>query len=160
MNSQWNREMNEKLYNRNVPSHCLPPNLSVYPIQTKYVKLGTADYQPTPRIPPKQYVNYQSNKMFCPTSKNGNFQGYANNIHVESELRNQFYALQKSDACEYIPNKHSELFGYNVKSNQNLITQPYQFLFDTSLYFPNNYQSQNKFQSLFCNHTRQQLKDT
>jgi hypothetical protein len=56
--------------------------------------------------------------MFCPTLKNNNYSGYSNNIHLESELRNQFVALQKSDAAEYIPNYQSNLYSYSTPSGK------------------------------------------
>jgi len=158
MNSQLSQEMNQQIYQRNVPSHSLSPNISVYPVPTKYVKLGTHDNHPTCNTNKKPYIDYQSNKMFCPTSKNVNFNGYTNNIHLESELRNQFYALQKSDTSEYIPNYKSQLFHYSINytDNKNI---PFEYLFNNSIYMPfqTNVVTQNN--SLFNNHTRQQNKE-
>ena len=102
------------------------------------------------------YVDYQFNTMFCPTFKNNNYNGYSNNIHLESELRNQFVALQKSDAAEYIPNYQSNLYTYSPPSNQRSM-QPFEYLFNTSVYMPFQPILASNNESLFCNHTRQQL---
>ena len=159
MSYQLNQEINNKIYQRNIPSHSLPPNLSVYPVPTKYVKLGINDKQPNNQTEHKNYLNYQAHTMFCPTSTNGNYQGYSNHIHLESELRNQFVALQKSDASEYIPNYQSNLFTYSTPSS-NKYTQPFEYLFNTSIYMPFQPLFTENKDSLFCNHTRQQLKES
>jgi len=159
MSSQLNQDINNKIYQRFVPSHCLPPNLSVYPVPTKYVKLGVTDNYSKQNTSNKNYPNYQSNIMFCPTLKNGNYNGYSNNIHLESELRNQFVALQKCDASEYIPNYKSNLYSYSTPSNKNDV-QPFEHLFNTSVYMPCQTMPTENKDSLFCNHTRQQLKDS
>jgi len=159
MSYQLNQEINNKIYQRNVPSHSLPPNLSVYPVPTKYVKLGVADKHPSQETPHKNYVNYQAHQMFCPTSKNGNYQGYSNHIHLESELRNQFVALQKCDASEYIPNYKSNLYSYSTPSTKKNI-QPFEYLFNNDIYMPFQPISTQQKDSLFFNHTRQQLKDS
>jgi len=160
MSSQLNQEINNKIYQRFVPSHSLPPNLSVYPVPTKYVKLGVTDNQPEQNTRQSNCVNYQSNTMFCPTLKNGNYNGYSSNIHLESELRNQFVALQKCDAAEYIPNYKSNLYTYSTPSNKK-DTQPFEYLFNTAIYMPfEPILTQQQNNSLFCNHTRQQLKDS
>jgi hypothetical protein len=158
MSSQLNEEINNKIYQRFVPSHSLPPNLSVYPVPTKYVKLGITDNHPHQNTIQNNYQNFQCNTMFCPTLKNGNYNGYSNNIHLESELRNQFVALQKCDAAEYIPNYKSQLFHYSINytDNKNI---PFDYLFNNSIYMPfqTNVVTQNN--SLFNNHTRQQNKE-
>jgi hypothetical protein len=159
MSSQLNQEINNKIYQRFVPSHSLPPNLSVYSVPTKYVKLGRTDKQPVQNTTQYNYTNYNSNTMFCPTLKNGNYQGYSNHIHLESELRNQFVALQKCDASEYIPNYKSNLYNYSTPSN-NKDTQPFEYLFNTAIYMPFQPILTEYNESLFCNHTRQQLKDS
>jgi hypothetical protein len=159
MSSQLNQEINNKIYQRFVPSHSLPPNLSVYPVPTKYVKLGVTDNHPEQNTKQHNYANYQSNTMFCPTLKNNNYNGYSNNIHLESELRNQFVALQKCDASEYIPNYKSNLYFYSTPSN-NTDIQPFEHLFDTSIYMPFQPIAKERHNSLFFNHTRQQLKDS
>jgi len=158
MNSQMNQQMNQQIYQRNVPTHALPPNLNVYPVPTKYVKLGTYDSHPVCQTNKNTYFDYQSNNMFCPTSKNVNFNGYTNNIHLESELRNQFYALQKSDASEYIPNHKSQLYYHSVHYNDK-VEMPFEYLFNTSIYMPFQANSVSQNVSLFNNHTRQQNKE-
>ena len=160
MSYQLNQEINNKIYQRNIPSHSLPPNLSVYPVPTKYVKLGVTDQHPEQKTPHKHYSNYQANKMFCPTSTNGNYQGYSSHIHLESELRNQFVALQKCDASEYIPNYKSNLYTYSTPSHNKEI-QPFEYLFNTAIYMPfQPILTEQQNDSLFFNHTRQQLKDS
>jgi hypothetical protein len=160
MSSQLNEEINNKIYQRFVPSHSLPPNLSVYPVPTKYVKLGITDNHPHQNTIQNNYQNFQCNTMFCPTLKNGNYNGYSNNIHLESELRNQFVALQKCDAAEYIPNYKSSLFMYSTPSNKQY-TQPFEYLFNTAIYMPfQPILTEQQNDALFFNHTRQQLKDS
>lgn len=159
MSSQLNQEINNKIYQRFVPSHSLPPNLSVYPVPTKYVKLGVTDNHTQQNTIQNNYPNYQCDTMFCPTFKNNNYNGYSNNIHLESELRNQFVALQKSDASEYIPNYKSNLYSYSTPSN-NINIQPFEYLFNTSIYMPFQPLLTEQNNSLFFNHTRQQLKDS
>jgi hypothetical protein len=151
-NQQW---INDKIHERCIPTHALPPNLPVRPVPTKYVKLNSVDQHPPCREEKKNFSYYQSDKMFCPTSRNVNYTGYANNIHLENELRNQHYALQKSDQREYVPSSKSTLYNYSAPSLSSM-PQSFSYLFDNSIYFPVQNEMMESSKSLFNNHTRYQ----
>ena len=152
--SQNQQFMNDKISQRTIPTHTLSPNLSVRPVPTKYVKLNTTDIHS--ECKEKKITNqpYQSHKMFCPTSQNVNYAGYANNIHLENELRNQHYALQKSDQHEYVPSSNSSLYQYSTPSSS--LPQEFSYLFDNSIYMPVESILTQSSQALFNNHTRYQ----
>jgi len=151
--SQHQEWINDKIHQRCIPTHSLPPNLPVRPVPTKYVKLNSSDQHPYCNEEKKHYSSYQSNNMFCPTSKNVDYTGYANNIHLENELRNQHYALQKSDQREYVPNSKSMLYQYSTPSPS--VPQHFSYLFDNSIYFPVEPQLTNTAHAVFNYHTRQ-----
>tara|TARA_B100000902_G_C27319333_1_gene923307 strand:- start:558 stop:1046 length:489 start_codon:yes stop_codon:yes gene_type:complete len=114
--------MNNKLYNRNIPSNLLQPNFDPRPISTKYAIMPILD--PTKEImqPKDNYLIYNNNETFFPGTSKPHFNGYRSKIIDENMLRNQYFALQKADQAKYIPSSKSDLYEYNVNnvSNSNL----------------------------------------
>lgn len=151
-NQQW---INDKIHQRCIPTHHLQPNLEVRPVPTKYVKLNSIDQHPIGSVNNKDYSPYQCNKMFVPSSKNVNYTGYANNIHLENELRNQHYALQKADQREYVPQSNSMMYQYSTPSSSSSSgPQQFSYLFDNSIYFPVQEELMQSSQVLFHYNSR------
>ena len=70
--------------------------------------------------------------MFYPGTRKPHFCGFAQNVDLESSLRNQFFALQKADQAKYVPNSNSNMYENNINfinTNKNL---------DNELLFNNN----------------------
>jgi flagellar basal body rod protein FlgC len=159
--SQRQKTINNRMYSRNIPSQPLQPYLDSRPVLTKYSVLPIFDTRPEIKTQLIQTSTYNPHNVFNPGNDSAPWSGYATNVNVESELRNQVYALQKCDQAIYVPNSKSNL--YNVKWNNldNSLNQPFPTLFKEERFSPFNPNPEpNKVgYSLFNNATRQQVKD-
>ena len=158
--SQITDSINRRIYDRNIPSQILQPYLNVRPVMTKYSIMPIVDPRAPIKTPLEQMPVYNTSKVFNPGNATAPWSGYASNVNVESELRNQIYALQKCSQSVYVPSSESDLYHFSMKNNvgQSNITQPFPDLFKTDLYSDFNPNSEQIAKGQFNNHTRQQLK--
>lgn len=154
-------EMNNKIYERNIPSRPLEPSINARPVCTKYATLPIVDFRVVNnQVPIKQYPTYNPHQTFNPGNAQAPWSGFASNVNVYSQLRNQFFALQRSDNGDYIPSSQSDL--YNTKIPCRVVPQSHSLLFQRNEYettgscLPDDTMSLG----LFNNHTRQQMYDT
>ena len=54
--------------------------------------------------------------MFSDATKKPPYRGYSSRVNDESELRNQFFALQRSEKGTYIPASNSDLYSVDILS--------------------------------------------
>jgi hypothetical protein len=158
--SQRQKTINNRIYSRNIPSQPLQPYLDTRPVLTKYSVLPIVDSRQQISTQLIQTSTYNPSQVFNPGNDSGPWVGYASNVNTESDLRNQFYALQKCSQSVYIPDSSSSL--YDVKwKNESQISQPFPTLFRDDKFAPFNPNPEpNKIgYALFNNATRQQVKD-
>jgi hypothetical protein len=157
--SQYHSVMNQKLYNRNVPSQMLQPYLNVAPVSTKYSVLPIVDVRKQQRTPFIQQPTYNLSDTFNPGSNHGPWSGYSQKINDESVLRNQVYALQRGSQSDYIPSSGSDLYSSPISENTVAPTQfPYLFRNDINATNKNVLpEHHDVHHTIFSNHTRQQL---
>jgi hypothetical protein len=84
--------------------------------------------------------------------------GYASNVNVESDLRNQIFALQKCSQAVYVPSSNSDLYQFGFKPTKQE-SQPFPNLFANEQFSQFNPNPENVGHDVFYNSTRQQLKD-
>jgi hypothetical protein len=101
-------------------------------------------------------ANYNIGKTFNPGNAQGPWSGYANNVDIETVLRNQTFALQKGDRSMYVPSSNSDLYITEVVGRKETQTHPYLFKNDPLPSFNPNIL--NLGNDVFNNATRQQLK--
>lgn len=150
------QELNERIAERNVPSGNLQPYFSIRPLSTKYSLMPILDqYKPSDvKIPITQ--NYNVGKTFNPGNAQGPWSGYADNVDIETVLRNQVFALQKGDRSVYVPSSNSDLYMHEVVGRNETQTHPYLFKNEP---LPNfNPNTLNLGNEVFNNATRQQFK--
>jgi len=153
--SKLQNDINNRMYNRNISSSTLQPYLDVRPVATKYSKFPIVDPRKTLNVPLTQESTYNIHDTFNPGNRMAPWSGFATNVNVESELRNQIYALQSSSKSVYVPDSSSDL--YNPMFNNN--TQQNELVFKKE-YFDNfNPNTENLGYLKFNNCTRQQLKN-
>ena len=109
---QYQQETNERIYSRNIPSQPLQPYIDFRPCMSKYTYLPIVEPK-TPRHPLKQYPVYNTEKVFNPGNTQSPYSGFAANINIESELRDQIFALQKCSKSVYVPSSSSDLYQNN-----------------------------------------------
>jgi hypothetical protein len=126
---------------------------------TKYSYFPIVDPRKEISVPMEQMPTYNVNKVFNPGNTVSPWSGFASNINLESELRNQVYALQKCSQSVYVPNSSSDLYDYKFKT----VTQPnpHQLLFQTDSFsqFNPNPDSKTVGSGIFLNSTRVQVRD-
>ena len=149
-NEERLNEINERINERNIPSESLRPEFSLRPVSTKYALLPIVDRVEVSDVPLKEYSPFSVETIFNPGTAQAPWRGFAENINVDSALRNQFFALQKSPEAEYIPSSKSSLYEFPLASNN----------FPRNQYESGNFKTEdeltysNKSTDLFNNCTR------
>jgi len=160
--SQRTRDINERLYARNIPSGPLQPYLDARSVSTKYSVFPVIDYRRPVSVKLHQEPTFTTTKMFNPGNNVSPWSGFATQVNTESILRNQVYANQKCSAAVYIPSSKSDLYKIhwtNYNANTKLVEHPY--LFEESQFPPSNSHPDAPHigGALFNNSTRTQLND-
>lgn len=159
-NFKKNNIINEKIYNRNFPSNELNMNFSPRSVSTKYSILPILDHKQESSVPINNFPIYDSNSTFFPGTSKPHFCGFAKNIDLESSLRSQFFALQKSDQSKYIPSSNSNLYENPINfinTNKDLDNH---LLFQKSSFNDFNPNLSNNIgNEIFLNSTKVQLKN-
>lgn len=157
--SNIHQETNKRIYDRNIPSQMLQPYLDVRPVMTKYSYLPIVDPRKKISVPMEQLPTYNVNTVFNPGTSTSPWSGFASNINLESELRNQVYAIQKCSQSVYVPNSSSDLYDYKFKT----VTQPnsHELLFQHESFssFNPNPDERTVGSGIFLNNTRVQIRD-
>ena len=155
-------ELNNRMNARNISDSALEPNFNIRPVSTKYAHFPIMDRQPDIREQPKIYPNYRLNSNFNPGNDRAPVSGYFSNVDLETNLRNQNFALQHgAPQGVYVPTSESELYKVHVVSqpteqpHPDLVTQE---SFSKAVH--PNLQNTQIGNDRFFNHTRTQLRDT
>ena len=155
-------ELNNRILDRSVPDTPLPPNFTPRPTLSKYALFPMLDARKPATVPIQPNYNYSIESNFTPPlMKVGPVSGIINNIQVESNLRNQTYALNKgNDSVVYVPSSNSDLYKVYIPSTPS--EQPHPELFNqpsfSQLTHPNIQNNPQVGNNHFHNNTRTQLK--
>jgi hypothetical protein len=153
-------EINERIWDRNRPDQPLPPNFDPSPTTTKYARFPVLDKRMPTIIPIQPNFNASLEKSFAPpVMQKGPVYGF--NVNNESNLRNQYFALQRgADQSIYVPSSNSDLYrvALPTPTTRNEI-QDFPLLFTKSSFssaiHPNLVNTQSGINKLH-NHTREQ----
>jgi hypothetical protein len=158
--SKIQQQTNTRIYDRNIPSQMLQPYLDVRPVMTKYSYLPIVDPRKATSVPLIVQPTFSPHTVFNPGNTESPWSGFASKINLESELRNQIFALQSCSQATYIPSSKSSLYKTNWE-NTNKVQQPFPKLFQKEQFCPvnPNPNSEKIGYALFNNSTRQQTKD-
>jgi len=107
-------EVNNRINDRQGVTHEMEP---VFDPRPDYTRGGLTVREHS--IPLKNYENYNPETMFVPMTRPGPFKGYATRIHLENELRGQFFALQRSENAAFMPSTQSDLYKVDVPPKRN-----------------------------------------
>lgn len=162
--SNIRKDTNERIYQRNIPTHTLQPYMNVRPLNTKYTYLPIVEPRVLHhKVPLKSYPVYNSEQVFNPGNRNAPFSGYAAAINTESELKGQIYALQKSSQAIYVPKSTSDLYQYSLVTKSPFVSglDPHALLFKTERFEPTNPNPYDKIVGvqLWSNSTRDQFQN-
>jgi hypothetical protein len=131
LRGQYDRvdELNTRILGRFVPDQQLQPNFDARPISTKYSHFPIIESKTKAKIPILQKPEYSTN-VFAPITTRGPVDGFLSNVNIESELRNQYNAIQKGGSQGvYVPCSRSDLYNIVVPTTTNPIEQPHKGLF-------------------------------
>jgi hypothetical protein len=151
-------EINERISQRNIPSADLRPSYSVRPLSSKYAMMPILETRPVPTVQIPPYQHFTTETVFNPGNAKAPWRGWAERVNLESSLRNQFFALQRNDRAEYVPDSRSDL--YNVTVDARPVEQPNPYLFENGAtnFAPMNPNPNNLGKLTFENSTRFQLR--
>ena len=145
-------ELNSRIFERNNISNNLNIRFDPRSLSTKYT------------LP--QSINELNNfKNLTSDNKIGSLDEYAEKINDESILRNQIYPLQNCSSNQYIPDKNSDLYNYEMNNSNNPTQQLFPGLFKKNIFsksenLDTSENLENDKKQLFNNDTRQQLKNS
>jgi hypothetical protein len=158
--SKIHEQTNTRIYDRNLPSQMLQPYIDVRPVMTKYSFMPIVDPRKELSVKLQQMPTYNTSAVFNPGNTQSPWSGFASNINLESDLRNQVYALQKCSQAVYVPSSSSDLYmnASFVKAGQQ---QPHSLLFHNERFcdFNPNPDSRVVGSGIFYNSTRTQVKE-
>ena len=120
-------DLNNRIYNRNIPSAEIQPCINTRPVSTKYSVMPIMDIRTEPTVKLNKSVPYNTRETFNPGSARGPWSGFSANINHESTLRNQYFALQRADQAVYVPNSNSDLYNTTMQERGNCKEHPLLF---------------------------------
>lgn len=150
-----NDELNKRLNERNVASNPLQPQFSSRPVSTKYSFLPIVDRHSPSKVPIIKQPIYNVNNVFNPGNTHSPWSGFSANVNKESILRNQFFALQRSEQAVYIPSSTSDMYSVNVSGRNEI--QPFPNLFKEEVFGSFNPNTLPIGTDVFNNSTREQV---
>lgn len=158
-------ELNDRLFGRNLPAinTRLEPNFDIRSVPTRNcLVFPVLDLKSSSRTT-IQKQDYNTEQNFAPMTKAGPIRGFVSNVQTESQLRNQYYALQHgADQGIYIPSSTSDLYRVPAPVTLDPQNQPFNGLFERNSYittensFINN---SNIGKDIFNNNTKVQLRN-
>jgi hypothetical protein len=154
-----NNELNDRIKNRIFPTAPLQPQYSMRPASTKYTRMPIVDQRVQSSVPLSTFPIYNTSQTFNPGNAQAPWSGFSTNINTESKLRNQFFALQRCEQAEFVPNSNSELYNAPIQKQTNA-SMPFQKLFETQQFESFNPNTLELGGQIFYNSTRAQLQDT
>ena len=158
-------ELNDRLFARTLPDQNtrLEPCFDIRSTPTRNCQVfPVLDLKSSSRTKIQKH-DYNVNNNFAPMTKAGPIKGFISNVHTESQLRNQMYALQNgADQAIYIPSSTSDLYRVPTPVTLNPEQQPFTGLFEKKTYVTteNNYiNNSNIGKDIFNNNTKVQLRN-
>tara|TARA_Y100000780_G_C13688823_1_gene418698 strand:- start:3202 stop:3732 length:531 start_codon:yes stop_codon:yes gene_type:complete len=164
-NQERLKELDDRIYARNIPSTTLESQFDPRPVKTRQVIFPVLDCYASSNTNIIRRQNYNQSNQFNPGTS-APYSGWATNIDNESKMKRMFRTTQKwCPQTEYIPSSRSDLYisNKNVKKTPDIVTKS--MLGERELLFKReqfNYFNPNPCNlggDRFNNHTRQQVKN-
>jgi len=150
-------EINDGIYDRNIPSAKLQMYFDPRATPTRYVRMPIVDCRKPANVPCKDRGIYNPYRTFNPGTT-APFSGFAANIDQETRIQNRFFPLQKGAQAAFIPGTASDLYRVNVGGAQK-VTMTHPLLFKEQKFNLDNMNKCGLGHDLFNNFTRLQVKN-
>jgi len=162
-------EIDKRIYERTLTTNTpLRPNFDPRPVETRHFLFPISPYVSKeflnrPPVPVRNYLEYDTTKVFSSIQSKAPVEGYFHNVNTESSLRNQYFGLQHGAInATYIPSSTSDLYKINVASSPlDYYEQPFPNLFKKQTYHTRQNETITNSlvgKSVFNNATKQQLR--
>jgi hypothetical protein len=152
-------QTNTRIYDRNIPSQMLQPYIDVRPAMTKYTHLPIVEPRKKPTVGLMQTPSFNPNHTFSPGNRQSPWSGFVSHVNLESELRNQIFALQKCSQAVYVPSSKSDLYNVSIRHPQQVMNHSLLFQEEHFGNFNPNPDSKIVGSGIFYNSTRTQIQD-
>jgi hypothetical protein len=154
-------ELNQRMNERFFPDQPLQANFDPRPVPTKYALFPIIDRRTAPNEKIAVQSNFNIENNFNPGSARAPPQGFLSNIDIETQLRNQYFALQHgAEQGVYVPSSNSDLYKTIVTARPSV--QPHPDLFAKPQLVGRthtNVENTNIGTDFLYNHTRTQLRN-
>ena len=150
-------ELSKRNYDRNLASRQMQPKYLGRPVSNRRTIMPVIDTVKKSSIKKGQFDKYDMRKDFHP-GMGGPYNGYCDNVDVESKLFNRFMTLQKCGKNYYIPGSNSELYNSTINTKTE-INPKFEYLQKVDEPFKFDPNSCNLGNEMFHNHTRQDQKN-
>ena len=149
-------QINDELYQRNLPSS--PPQMTFSPraVQTRFVMMPLVDCRRKSGVPIVKRRPYDHKETYLPT-REAPYSGYAKAIDIETILHNTIFPIQKASQSKFIPSSQSDLYQLYVK-NGRPVRQTHPALFKEQRWNRVNRDKCGLGHKFFDNHTKYQVK--
>ena len=156
--------LNTRINSRNTSDYALPPNFNPSPVQSRFTMFPALNSRRPVATKIESNYDYAAETNFTPpVGGRGPVSGFLNHVDAESNLRNQYFALQKgAGQGVYIPSSKSDLYRVTVPYIPGEQTHPLLFeksQFDSRLH-PNIVSAPAVGKDVFNNYTRVQLRSS
>lgn len=120
-------ELNQRLFDRNIPDAPLRPKFGMSQQHTRYTQYYSYDTQHRQPCNRDGYREFSTESVFYPGDARAPIEGF--NVDLETELRNQKVALQRGEQGVWVPSSNSELYHTYVPKSSLTGEQPFPLLF-------------------------------
>lgn len=157
------QELNDRIYDRVIPSAMLQPNFSPRETATRRTLMPIINCFPPSTVPIETVVpSYSQEKVFNP-GMSAPYSGFAFNVDDESRIRSSILPYQKYNIMsQYIPSSSSDMFVIPSVETSKPVEQTHPLLFHQQGFAPFNPAECSPAgfgAQRFNNATRQQTKD-
>ena len=153
-------ELNKRIYDRFKPDQTLQTYINARPTPTKCSHFPIVDLRKLSTVEVLPSLEYSVEKNFAPLESRGPVNGYFDHVTTESQLRNQYFAIQKGGGIQsaYIPSSNSELYNVRVPTTTDSRIQPYPQLFAQQTFQTHRKIHPGVGDDILFNSTRTQLR--
>lgn len=152
-------ELNDRIYQRNLPDKNLKPLFKPIPVSTKYTTFPITSNNSSTSC--EKYENFTLENNFNPGTY-APFNHYLESIDLETKLRNQHLRKHKYNENCWVPDSNHNLFKDYSINNDNVLPHGCvdKYLMNDQNFCNFNPNTNNVGNNLFNNNTRVQLKNT
>lgn len=156
-NQNRTQELSDRMFQRNVPEQYMQMYFSPRSVETRQVHMPILDCHKKNRTPCRVLPIYDVNDMYAP-SDSLPFNGFQNNVDIESKLKNIIFPIQKAAQSKFIPNENSDLYKNRYLINNSKTRNPHPLL-NKEEKLPNfNPNHHNIANNTFNNNTRVEIR--